>query len=94
MCRITGFWDFNFKNNYPLEETLGKMRDSLRHGGPDSKGEYIEAQMSLALGHRRLSIIDLSQAGHQPMFLDHWVIVYNGEIYNFSEVRKTLQSIG
>jgi asparagine synthase (glutamine-hydrolysing) len=94
MCRITGFWDFNFHKNYPLKETLWKMRDCLRHGGPDSKGEYFDENLPLALGHRRLSVLDLSSAGHQPMFLDHFVIVYNGEIYNFRDVRKSLKIIG
>jgi len=94
MCRITGFWDFNYDNSYPLKETLIAMRDSLEHGGPDSAGEYLDKTTPLALGHRRLSILDLSAAGHQPMFWEHWVIVYNGEVYNFMDVRKKLELEG
>jgi asparagine synthase (glutamine-hydrolysing) len=94
MCRITGFWDFNYDNTYPLKETLIAMRDSLEHGGPDSGGAYLDKATPLALGHRRLSILDLSAAGHQPMFLENWVIVFNGEVYNFIEVRKKLKLEG
>lgn len=94
MCRITGFWDFNYDNSYPLEGTLVAMRDSLKHGGPDSDGIYLNKNLSLGLGHRRLAILDLSAAGHQPMFWKHWVIVYNGEVFNFQEVRKRLETKG
>lgn len=94
MCRIAGFWDLNYKQTYPLQETLVSMRDSLQHGGPDSAGEYIEKEKALALGHRRLSILDLSAAGKQPMFLEEWVIVFNGEIYNFVEIRQKLEKEG
>jgi asparagine synthase (glutamine-hydrolysing) len=94
MCRITGFWDLNYKQTYPLQDTLVSMRDSLQHGGPDSAGAYINSEIALGLGHRRLSILDLSPAGEQPMFLDEWVIVFNGEIYNFIAVRKKLEAEG
>jgi asparagine synthase (glutamine-hydrolysing) len=94
MCRITGFWDLNYKETYPLQDTLISMRDSLQHGGPDSAGEYINSKLALGLGHRRLSILDLSPAGHQPMFFEDWVIVFNGEIYNFMEIRQKLELEG
>lgn len=94
MCRITGFWDFNYDQTYPLEKTLQTMRDALQHGGPDSAGAYIDDQTALALGHRRLSILDLSAAGHQPMFWKDWVIVFNGEVYNFMDVRQKLELEG
>jgi asparagine synthase (glutamine-hydrolysing) len=94
MCRIAGFWDLNYKQTYPLQDTLVSMRDSLQHGGPDSAGEYIKSETALALGHRRLSILDLSAAGKQPMFLEEWVIVFNGEIYNFAEIRQKLEKEG
>lgn len=90
MCRIAGFWDLNYKQTYSLQDTLVSMRDSLQHGGPDSAGEYINSETALGLGHRRLSILDLSAAGKQPMFLEEWVIVFNGEIYNFEEIRQKL----
>lgn len=84
----------NYKQTYPLQDTLISMRDSLQHGGPDSAGEYINKELALGLGHRRLSILDLSPAGHQPMFFEEWVIVFNGEIYNFLEIRKKLEVEG
>ncbi len=94
MCRITGFWDLNYDHTYPLQDTLISMRDSLQHGGPDSAGAYINGDIGLGFGHRRLSILDLSPAGQQPMFWEEWVIVFNGEIYNFMEIRKKLELEG
>lgn len=94
MCRITGFWDFNYTNDYPLKETISTMRDTMKHGGPDSGGRYIDANHALALGHRRLSIVDLSAAGDQPMYWDNYALIFNGEIYNYKEIRKELQSFG
>ena len=67
MCRIVGFWDFNYKKDYDLEKIITLMRDTLIHGGPDDAGNYLDIQNGLALGHRRLSILDLSPLGHQPM---------------------------
>jgi len=94
MCRIAGFWDLNYKQTYSLQETLISMRDSLEYGGPDSAGEYVNKEIALGLGHRRLSILDLSAAGTQPMIWEEWVIVFNGEIYNFIEIREKLQAAG
>lgn len=94
MCRIAGFWDFNYKGEYPLEETALCMRDTLTHGGPDSAGLYLEPKLGLALSHRRLSILDLSSAGHQPMEFENLVITYNGEVYNFKEIRLELEKEG
>lgn len=94
MCRIAGFWDFNYHGEYNLESTAIAMRDSLSHGGPDDAGLYIEPNIGLALGHRRLSILDLSNLGHQPMEFENLVITYNGEIYNFLDIRKELEKEG
>ncbi|MGH1338458.1 MAG: asparagine synthase (glutamine-hydrolyzing) [Aureispira sp.] len=94
MCRIVGFWDFNHEQAYPLSETLVAMRDSLQHGGPDSAGAYQAPDTALVLGHRRLSILDLSAAGQQPMYWQDWVLVFNGEIYNFKVIRQTLERLG
>lgn len=72
------------------------MRDAMKHGGPDDCGIYLDDDLSLAFGHRRLSFLDLSPLGHQPM-MDadkNIVIVFNGEIYNFLELRSELQSLG
>ncbi len=95
MCGITGFIDFN--KNTPTE-TLVAMRDSLIHRGPDDKGEaFVETQQAaVGFGFRRLSIIDLSPLGHQPMTNEDTgdVIMLNGEIYNYKELRKDLEGLG
>jgi asparagine synthase (glutamine-hydrolysing) len=90
MCGINGI--LSFKQNINFSETLLKMNDALSHRGPDDSGFFSED--NIFLGHRRLSIIDLSEAGHQPM-TDHsgrFVMVFNGEIYNFREIRKEIES--
>ena len=88
MCGITGVFGFS----YPLvsENTLRKMTNTLGHRGPDSNGVYIKG--SIGFGHTRLSILDLSSAGHQPMqSVDGSVtLIYNGELYNYKELRKIL----
>ena len=86
MCRITGLYSINKIS----EKTLMQMRDSLAHGGPDAANLYLNEAQTVALGHRRLSVLDLSEAGTQPMYWQDWVICYNGEIYNFEEVRAKL----
>lgn len=91
MCRITGFIDIKRKGDYDPEAVLTCMRDSMQHGGPDDAGSFIDKDKGIALGHRRLSILDLSKGGHQPMHFSHYVITYNGEIYNFAEIRKELE---
>ncbi len=96
MCRIAGIIDFNDKESCDIEETILSMSESLAHGGPDDEGCYIERNIPLALAHRRLSIIDLSSQGHQPMSDREamlWII-HNGEIYNFREIRKELEGKG
>lgn len=94
MCRIVGFWDLNFKGDYDIEKTTVEMRDTLIHGGPDDAGVFVDVKNGLALGHRRLSILDLSPLGHQPMEFENLVVVYNGEIYNYLEIRKELEKYG
>lgn len=96
MCRITGFWDFSYKKEYDIEHVISTMRDSMSYGGPDDEGTYISIENGLAFGHRRLSIIDLTSSGHQPMCDDEerlW-IVYNGEVYNFKEIKEELKEKG
>ncbi len=95
MCGIAGFVDFNARNG---KKELISMTDALIHRGPDASGYYFDqkAQFSIGLGHRRLSIIDLSPAGNQPMqFANgrYW-IVFNGEIYNFAEIKVLLIELG
>jgi asparagine synthase (glutamine-hydrolysing) len=92
MCGIVG--QLNFDNSPISPVILKKMTDVISHRGPDGEGHWIEG--NIGFGHRRLSIIDLSPAGHQPMMSsDHrYVLSYNGEIYNFRELRTELESKG
>lgn len=85
MCGIVGF---NFKNS----QILHSMLTSIKHRGPDDSGVYESDELSL--GHVRLSILDLSEHGHQPMSFEHLVMVYNGEVYNFKEIKDELKSHG
>jgi asparagine synthase (glutamine-hydrolysing) len=94
MCGIVGVWDF--RNDLDLEALIPRMTETLRHRGPDDAGVYIDKSAGVALGHTRLSILDLSPAGHQPMandIGDIW-IVYNGEVYNFADLRTMLEATG
>jgi asparagine synthase (glutamine-hydrolysing) len=95
MCGIAGFIDFNQNTGRP---ELSNMTDAIIHRGPDASGYYFEPgeRYTVGLGHRRLSIIDLSPAGNQPMeFLNgRYRIVFNGEIYNYLEIKKILAEIG
>jgi asparagine synthase (glutamine-hydrolysing) len=77
-------------------ETVEAMAETLRHRGPDDQGSWRSADARVAFGHRRLSIIDLSAAGHQPMHSSSGdlTITFNGEIYNYREVRQELQTLG
>ena len=90
MCGIVGFTNDIDNSN----AVLSKMMDRIRHRGPDAEGKYIDD--GIALGHRRLSIIDVSSQGDQPIFNEDksMVIVFNGEIYNYSEIRKELVGAG
>ena len=93
MCRIAGIYN---PLSSRLEEEILRMRDAMHRGGPDGEGVYINQQVGLAFGHRRLALLDLSEAGHQPMYSldEEIVIVFNGEIYNFQELRIELESEG
>src|SRR4051812_23680875 len=75
------------------QEIAGRMAAALRHRGPDGEGFW--ASQGVALGHRRLKIIDLSDAGRQPMTTPdgRYTIVYNGEVYNFKELRRSLPDV-
>ena len=86
MCRITGI--YNTDNQAINKAILIEMRDVQQHGGPDDAGIFIDKNIGLA--HRRLSIIDLSDKGKQPMQFGDWVLSFNGEIYNFKEIRADL----
>lgn len=92
MCGIAGI--LNYEGRPVQNELIKRMTDSIAHRGPDDNGEFLDG--SLGLGHRRLSILDLSKAGHQPMPTRDGkaVISYNGEIYNFRELRSELEKLG
>ncbi len=97
MCGIAGF--HQLPAALPAEEqarALTAMRDALVHRGPDRAGNWCDAQAGIALGHRRLSILDLSPAGDQPMVSSdgRWVLAFNGEIYNHHELRRELEAGG
>lgn len=92
MCGIAGIVRFN--GSIQLEQ-LKSMTDSIVHRGPDGEGHWISDKNNIGFGHRRLSIIDLSEGGHQPMhFLERYTITFNGEIYNYIELKKELQAKG
>jgi len=93
MCRIAGIID---RSSDDVQQHIITMRDAMKHGGPDSEGVYVDENVSLALGHRRLSIIDLSDAGKQPMKdrSGNIILVFNGEIYNYRELKKDLEAAG
>lgn len=93
MCGITGFIDF--KRDSSLEQ-LQKMNRAMVHRGPDGEGyKIIELTSSkIGLGHRRLSIIDLSEGGAQPMVYGDLTITFNGEVYNYLEIREELKKLG
>lgn len=93
MCGIVGQL---FQKGRCNPETLRAMRDSMIHRGPDDAGEWYSSDFRVGLAHRRLSIIDLSPAGHQPMLDESGklCIVFNGEIYNFKELRRELEGKG
>ena len=92
MCGITGF--INLSNESASRSILKKMTDSLYHRGPEGEGHFIFE--NFGIGHRRLSIIDLSNNASQPMVSEdkNWVISYNGEIYNFKKIRNNLKKLG
>lgn len=97
MCGIAGIIDYN-KNSCVNEELLRNMCAELRHRGPDDEGVHISyhSRFHIGLGHRRLSIIDLSSAGHQPMPNEDktvWIVL-NGEVYNYKELRDDLENRG
>lgn len=95
MCGICGFTNNN--NEFPsLESIIVQMSNSIKHRGPDDSGYWCDRETGVALGQRRLSIIDLSKEGHQPMISSSGlnVIVFNGEIYNHNQLRMELVKMG
>ena len=94
MCGIVGIW--NIDGGSLDQRELDRFTDSLAHRGPDGRGTFIDSRGYLGLGHRRLAILDLTESGHQPMTYGgrrYW-ITFNGEIYNFKELRLELVRLG
>ena len=96
MCGIAGFWCLNKKNLSNLENNIKNMTNILSSRGPNDKGYWIDRNNSLAFGHRRLSILEISKLGKQPMISRNkrFVISYNGEIYNYLKIKKELEDLG
>jgi asparagine synthase (glutamine-hydrolysing) len=97
MCGITGFVNTRHSQTEEQLYTIAeKMTGAILHRGPDDSGAWVDESAGIVLGFRRLAILDLSPTGHQPMFSanDRYVIVFNGEIYNFSDLREQLVKLG
>ncbi len=97
MCGIAGICDWSIRTPPPeMKRMAGAMADSMAHRGPDDRGEWCDAGGVAAFGHRRLSIVDLSPLGKQPMTsrCGNWTIAYNGEVYNAADIRSELVSEG
>lgn len=90
MCGIVGFISKRIS-----QDDLINMTNAISHRGPDAKGLYFNAEKGIGLGHRRLSVIDLSESANQPMtsHCDRYIIIYNGEVYNFKKIASKLGSI-
>ena len=93
MCGIVGFCDFTKRSS---REDLSEMMKKIEHRGSDAYGQVYQAYSPavVGLGHQRLSILDLSNEGIQPMAYEQLEIVYNGEVYNFKEIRVALEALG
>ena len=97
MCGLAGFLDPTVTHAVEKSEAIAlAMADALASRGPDDRGAWVDLASGVGFGHRRLAIVDLSPKGHQPMISSdgRWVIVYNGEIYNFAELRVELEGEG
>ncbi len=95
MCGLAGYIQ-NHKRDDNIDDIIKQMTNAIAHRGPDADGVWVNEERDLALGHRRLSILDLSEAGAQPMISPsgRYVVVFNGEIYNFQVLRKVLEESG
>ena len=95
MCGLTGFLDAD-GDREEQAATLARMTATLRHRGPDDGDHWLDPSLGVGLGHRRLAIVDLSPAGHQPMVSasGRCVLAYNGELYNTPELARDLAATG
>src|SRR6516162_7135430 len=98
MCGLVGIWETNYQggdDDY-LNNLVLQMALTMEHRGPDDSGAWQDRDAGVALGFRRLAIIDLSPEGHQPMLSasGRYVLIFNGEVYNFSVLREELEARG
>src|SRR5690348_7573558 len=96
MCGLNGIFTYDVSAGLPDRHELIATRDHMRARGPDDAGEWWTEDRRLGLGHRRLSIMDLSDRASQPMVSNcgRYVVVFNGEIYNYRELRRDLKAKG
>lgn len=96
MCGIAGFKQTKASSDAQMNADIKSMLGTLEHRGPDSNGDWTNQAQKLVFGQQRLAIIDLTPGGHQPMLSDsqHIAITFNGEIYNYQEIRKELEATG
>src|ERR1700676_2732151 len=96
MCGIAGLWTRSEAEPRRLHASTKAMTDTLAHRGPDASGVWTDAAAGVGLGHRRLSILDLSPTGAQPMASPsgRFVVTYNGEIFNSPDLRRELEAAG
>jgi asparagine synthase (glutamine-hydrolysing) len=96
VCGVVGFWSNTLGTRDELAGRARAMAQALAHRGPDDSDTWVDETLGIAFGHRRLSIVDLSAEGRQPMRSHdgRWVICFNGEIYNFQALRRTLDQTG
>jgi asparagine synthase (glutamine-hydrolysing) len=96
MCGIAGILALKRDSKETLFRVCEQMTETLTHRGPDDSGIFVDDSGLIALGHRRLSILDLSMEGHQPMFsaCGRYAMVYNGEVYNYRSIAAQLESRG
>ena len=96
MCGLVGIWSPNGATAEVLVSSVVSMARSIQHRGPDDSGVWIDSSVGVAIAHQRLSVLDLSRAGHQPMqsVSGRYVIAFNGEIYNHLTLRRELEQSG
>src|SRR5688572_14926066 len=94
MCGIVGLWRRRAGPELDVQERISTAVGTMRHRGPDAVGSWLDAGSGIAFGHCRLAIIDLSADANQPMQdpAGRWTLTYNGELYNYRELREELRS--
>ncbi len=92
MCGIAGI--YRFDSAKVSREDLKRMTDEIAHRGPDGEGFWISEDLNIGFGHRRLAILDLDKRSDQPFRFKNLVLTYNGEIYNYLELKEELETMG